>query len=678
MKPPVAPKNPVTLRTAGYERIDPYFWMRERSNPQVLRHLEAENTYTAAVMADTENLQEQLFTEITSRICQEDVSVPYFHNGYFYYTRFEKNKEYPVYCRKKNINGEEQVLLDGNKMAKGHAYYEIDDYEISPDNKTLAYCVDTEGSHVYTVYFKNLETDEIYCGSIPLASGSIAWADDNRTLFCTLLDEETFRSDKLIRYRLDTGRSVTLYTEKDEAFSIGVFRSKSEKMIFLVAESNTSSEYQYLDASHPSGVFRIIQPREKNLEYHPHHYRNRFYIITNHEAKNFQLMETSVKRPSKEYWQSLVPQSDDVLLEDLEVFDDFMVLQERKNGLIHLQIIPRHGGEKHYLDFGNEEVYTADLSVNTLYDTHFLRVEYSSLTTPYSVFDYNMTTREKILRKQQEIVGGYNPHDYIARRLYARAADGTEVPMSLVYGKNVQLNGETPLLLYGYGAYGENIDPKFSISRISLLDRGFIYAIAHIRGSQYLGRDWYENGKMLHKRNTFTDFITCAEHLIALKFTDRQHLFAMGASAGGLLMGAVLNMRPDLFKGVIADVPFVDVVTTMNDKSIPLTTGEFDEWGDPENEEHYRYMISYSPYDNVQAQAYPNILVTSALNDSQVQYWEPAKWVAKLRDMKTDSNLLLFHINMDVGHGGASGRFEHYREVTLEYAFLLKLLQTTS
>jgi oligopeptidase B len=520
-----------------------------------------------------------------------------------------------------------------------------------------------------------LETgDPIPAAGIEGTNGTLAWADDNQSLFYCLKNKETFRSEQLMKYHLGSGKFTLLYTELDETFDVDVFRSKSEEMIFLIAQSNTATEYRYLPTGDPDGDFRITQARMKNMEYHLNHYNGKFYIITNYLAKNFRLMETFVENPSKEYWKEIVGHREDVLLEDIELFHDFTVLSERKNGLIRLRIISRHDKNEHYLDFG-EETYTADLSENFLYDTHFLRVEYSSLTTHHSVFDYDMLTREKIIRKQQEVVGGYNSDDYIAHRLYVKTADNVEIPVSLVRKKSTPANGQTPLLLYGYGAYGFNIDPDFSIARISLLDRGFIYAIAHIRGSQYLGREWYEDGKMLHKRNTFTDFIACAEYLINQKYTDKQHLFAMGASAGGLLMGAVLNMRPDLFKGVIADVPFVDVITTMNDKSIPLTVGEYDEWGNPEDTAYYRYMMSYSPYDNVTAQNYPNILVTAGLHDSQVQYWEPAKWVAKLRDMKTDHNLLLLHTNMDAGHGGASGRFEHYKETALNYAFLIKLRQ---
>ncbi len=673
MKPPVAQKIPVTLNTAGHNRIDNYFWLNERENPQVISYLEQENAYTKAMMSDTEDLQERLFKEITSRIKQDDQSVPFFKNDYFYYTRYETGGEYPVYCRRKgSMDAAEEVLLNGNELAEGYSYFHVGNYEVSPNNQILAYCVDTLGRRLYTTMFKNLETGEQTGAVIDGTTGCLAWADDNKTLFYTLKNPETLRSEKLMSHRLGTNQPDRhILTDEDEAFDLEVYRSKSDQLIILLAHSNTATEYRYLKASDPEGTFRVIQPREKDLEYQVTHYQGKFYIVTNYFAKNFRLMETSVDQPSKEHWKETIPHREDVLLEEIEMFRDFMVVAERKNGLAQLCVKSMHNNSEHYVDFG-EEVYTANIAYNPSFDTQQLRFNYSSLTTPASVYDYDMQTHEKKLLKQQEVVGGYNPDDYVARRLYARTQDGKEVPISLVHRKDVVLNQQTPLLLYGYGSYGVNIDPNFNIARISLLDRGFVYAIAHIRGGQSLGRQWYEDGKLLHKRNTFTDFITCAEHLIAEKYTDTGHLFAMGGSAGGLLMGAVVNMRPDLFKGVIAAVPFVDVITTMSDKTIPLTVGEYDEWGNPEDEVYYQYMMSYSPYENVKAQEYPNMLVTTGLHDSQVQYWEPAKWVAKLRELKTDNHLLLLHTNMDAGHGGASGRFEQYHETALEYAFLCK------
>jgi len=677
MNTPIANKIPVTLITAGHERVDNYFWLNERDNPEVIAYLEAENAYTKEMMRDTEDFQERLFTEITSRIKQDDQSVPYFKNGYFYYTRYEQGGEYPVYCRRKgDMNAPEEVMLNGNTMAQEHAYFHIGDYEVSPDNRTLAYSMDTVGRRLYTIMFKDLQTGNPVGSMISGTTGSMAWADDNKTLFYTLKDPETLRSEKLMAHCRDSARPDWLiYHEEDEAFDLEVYRSKSDRMIFMVAGSNTSTEYRFLETDVPdpySKAFCVLQPREKEMEYQVEHYGNKFYIVTNYRAKNFRLMETAVERPNKENWKEIIAHRDDVLLENIEVFKDFMVVAERKNGLMQLRVRPVNG-EEHFLDFG-EEVYTANISYNPSFDTDLLRFSYSSLTTPQSAFDYNMRSRGKTLLKQQEIVGGFDPDKYIAKRLYAKAQDGKQIPVSLVCRKDTKLDGHTPLLLYGYGSYGYTIDPTFSVARISLLDRGFVFAIAHIRGGQTLGREWYEDGKLLNKRNTFTDFIACAENLIAEKYTDREHLCAMGGSAGGLLMGAVVNMRPDLFKAIVAAVPFVDVMTTMSDKTIPLTTGEYDEWGNPDNETYYQYMMSYSPYDNVTAQTYPNMLVTTGLHDSQVQYWEPAKWVAKLRELKTDNNLLLLHTNMDAGHGGASGRFEQYRETALEYAFLCKMV----
>ncbi len=674
MNPPQAQKIPATLTTAGHERVDNYFWLKERENSEVIDYLKAENAYTDTMMSDTKEFQERLFTEITSRIKQDDQSVPYFKNGYFYYSRYEKGGEYPIYCRKKgNMDAPEEVLFNCNELAKGHNYFQLGAYEVSPDNMTVAYSVDTVSRRLYTTMFKDLRTGKTLDTRIDNTDGSMAWADDNKTLFYITKDTETLRSDKLWMHRMDSGQPDNrLYTEGDETYDITVYRSKSDKMIILLIYSHTSMEYRFLSASDPLGKFRIVQQREPDLEYQATHYGDKFYIVTNYKAKNFRLMETSVSAPAKENWKEVIPHREDVFLEEVELFKDFMVVSERKNGLVNLRIKSMRGNDEHDLDFG-EEVYTAAIAYNPSFDTERLRFFYSSLTTPGTTYDYNMLTREKTLLKQQEVVGGFNPDEYIAKRLYAPAPDGKQVPVSLVYRKDTPLDGRTPLLLYGYGSYGVNMDPNFSFARISLLDRGFVFAIAHIRGGQYLGREWYDDGKLLHKRNTFTDFIACAEHLIAQKYTDTGHLFAMGGSAGGLLMGAVVNMRPDLFKGVVAQVPFVDVVTTMSDKSIPLTTGEYGEWGNPDEEQYYQYMMSYSPYDNVKAQNYPNMLVTTGLHDSQVQYWEPAKWVAKLRDMKTDHNLLLLYTNMEAGHGGASGRFEQFRETALEYAFLCKL-----
>ena len=676
MKPPVADKEPKELTTNGHTRIDNYYWLKDRDNQKVIDYLNAENTYTAAVMKDTEELQEKLYQEIVGRIRQTDESVPYKHNGYFYFIRYEEGKEYPVYCRKKEtLEAPEEVLLNVNQMAEGHDYYQVSGYVVSPDNKMIAFGVDTVSRRLYTMYFKDLETGKILDESIPLTVGRAAWANDNRTLFYAAKDERTLRPDRICKHVLGTQQPADklIWFEKDETYSAVVFRTKSEQFLMIASYSTLSTEFRFLSADDPDGRFRIIQPRGANLEYSVDHYKDKFYIVTNYEARNFRLMETGIDRTGKENWKELIPNRDDVYLDGIEIFKDHLVVAERKDGLTQLRIIDWNDWSEHYLDFG-EEVYVASISVNPEFDTHTLRFNYSSLTTPGSVYDYNMKTREKVLMKQDEVVGDFKPENYEAKRLYTVAGDSVKIPVSLVYRKGLKLNGKNPLLLYGYGSYGITIDPSFSSVRLSLLDRGFVYAIAHVRGGQIYGRQWYDDGRLLKKKNTFTDFIACAEFLVQQKYTGPDKLFAMGGSAGGLLMGAVANMRPDLFRGIIAAVPFVDVLTTMLDEGIPLTTGEYDQWGNPNVKEYYDYILSYSPYDNVAAKDYPNMLVTTGLHDSQVQYWEPAKWVAKLRATKTGNNLLLLHTNMEAGHGGSSGRFEKYRETALEYAFMLKVL----
>jgi oligopeptidase B len=676
MKPPVADKEPKELTIHGHTRVDNYFWLKIRDDRKVIDYLTAENEYTGSVMKDTEELQEKLYNEIVGRIKQNDESVPYKHNGYFYYARYEEGKEYPVYCRKKeSLEAAEEVMLNVNDMAAGYDYYHVAGYTVSPDNKMISYGVDTVSRRKYTIYFKNLETGKILEETIPVTVGRAIWANDNRSLFYATKDELTLRPDKIFKHILGTKaeEDKLVYFEEDETYSTTVFKSKSEQYLMIASFSTLSDEYRFLPADEPDGRFRIIQPRERDLEYSVDHYLDKFFIVTNYEAMNFRLMETTVDRPAKENWKELIPHRKDVYLDGIEIFRDYLVVSERKDGLTNLRVIKWADWSEHYLDFG-EEVYVASISVNPEFDTDLLRFNYSSLTTPNSVYDYNMNTHDKELKKQDEVVGDFYPGNYEAKRLYAVTGDSVRIPISLVYRKDLKLNGKNPLLLYGYGSYGITMDPSFSSVRLSLLDRGFVYAIAHIRGGQIYGRQWYEDGKLLNKMNTFSDFICCAEYLIEQKYTGTDKLFAMGGSAGGLLMGAVINMRPDLFRGIIAAVPFVDIVTTMLDEDIPLTTGEYDEWGNPNVKEYYEYMLSYSPYDNVKEQAYPDMLVTTGLHDSQVQYWEPAKWVAKLRDMKTDDNLLLLHTDMETGHGGASGRFEKYRETSLEYAFMLKLL----
>ena len=676
MKPPVAAKKPKELTIHGHTRIDPYYWLRERENPEVIAYLEAENAYREAMMKSTERLQAKVYEEMVGRIKQDDASVPYLENGYYYYTRYEEGKEYPVYCRKKgSMEAVEEILANVNEMARGHDYYHVGGMSVSPDNRYLAIGIDTVSRRKYTLRIKDLQSGEMLPDAIPLTTGRSTWAADSRTLFYTLKDDQTLRSRAILRHIRGTEASedVTVYEEVDETFSVYLFKTKSKNYIMIGSSSTLTSEYRFLPADEPQGEFRVIQPRERGLEYSVSHYGDYFYILTNLDAVNFRLMRTPVGKTTRENWEEVIGHRDAVFLEDMEIFRDYLVLEERVEGLTRLRVIRWEDGSEHDVDMG-EEVYAASISTNPEFDTRWLRFSYSSLTTPNSIFDYQMETREKKLMKQDEVVGGdFDPSHYEAHRIYATADDGKRIPMSVVYRKGIELNGQHPTLLYGYGSYGITMDPGFSSARLSLLDRGFVYAIAHIRGSQVYGRPWYEDGKLLKKMNTFTDFNDCAEFLIDTGYTSPDHLYAMGGSAGGLLMGAVINLQPELYHGVIAAVPFVDVVTTMLDEDIPLTTGEYDEWGNPNEETYYRYMLSYSPYDQVEVKAYPHLLVTTGLHDSQVQYWEPAKWVAKLRDMKTDDHLLLLYCNMDTGHGGASGRFERLKETAMEYTFLLHL-----
>lgn len=672
--PPVATKKPKELTTHGDVRVDNYYWLNERENQEVIDYLNAENDYTTAKLKHTEDFQKALFEEMKGRIKEDDQSVPYFYNGYWYITRYEKGLEYPVFSRKKDsLENEEEILIDQNELAINHAYHALGGMQVSPNNLLMAFGEDTVSRRIYTIRFKDLESGEVLEDVLQNTTGNVAWANDNKTVFYTQKDE-SLRSYKIFRHVLGTPQSedVEIFHEADETFNTGVYRSKSGAYIIIGSGATVSNEYRFLSADTPLGEFTVFQPRERHLEYSIAHYKDHFYVLTNLDAKNFRLMRTSVNATEKPNWEEVIPHRDDVLLEDLELFEDYLVLGERKNGLTGLHVMAWDGSQDYYIPF-NDAAYVVFTTVNRDYNTHLLRYGYSSLTTPATQYEFNMKTKEQTLLKQQEVVGGHNPEDYHAERLYVTAKDGAKVPVSLVYKKGMEKNGQNPVLLYGYGSYGYSIDPSFSSIRLSLLNRGFVFAIAHIRGSETMGRAWYEDGKLLNKRNTFTDFNDCAEHLIQEKFTSSEHLYAMGGSAGGLLMGAIMNMRPDLYNGIVASVPFVDVVTTMLDESIPLTTGEFDEWGNPKDPTYYDYMKSYSPYDNVTAQDYPNVLVTTGLHDSQVQYWEPAKWVAKLRDLKTDDNLLLLHTNMEAGHGGASGRFEVLKEVAMEYAFMLDL-----
>lgn len=686
IKPPVAEKKPHELTANGNTRVDNYYWMKlsdEQKNAEqkdeqttkVVNYLTAENDYLKAKMAHTEGLQEKLYNEIIGRIKQTDESVPYLDNGYWYYTRYEEGQEYPIYCRKKgSLNGKEEVLLNVNELAKGHSYYSIRGLNVSEDNNLLAYAEDSVSRRRYTVYVKDLRTGKIVEKPIPNTEGYVTWANDNKTFFYTMKDSVTLRSRWIIRHKLgaDVKNDVKVFEEKDETFYTGITKTKSKKFLVIWSGSTLTSDYQILNANTPEGSFKPFSERKRGVEYSIDHYGDKFYVVTNLDAQNFRLMETPDTKTSLENWKEKIAHRKDTLLTGIEIFKDYLVVTERARANNLMRIIDQKTGKKHYLDFG-EAAYTVYPSINIEFNSELLRYGYTSLTTPNSTYDYNMRTKEKKLLKQQEVVGGYNPEEYQTERLWATAADGTEIPMSIVYKKGIKKDGSNPTLIYGYGSYGSSSDPYFSSPLLSLLNRGFVYAIAHVRGGQEMGRQWYEDGKMFKKKNTFTDFIACSEFLIEQGYTTSDKLFANGGSAGGLLMGAIVNMRPDLYKGVLAEVPFVDVVTTMLDESIPLTTGEFDEWGNPKTQESYMYMLEYSPYDQVKAQNYPNMLVTTGFHDSQVQYWEPAKWVAKLREMKTDNNTLLLRTNMETGHGGTTGRFKVYREQAQEYAFFLDL-----
>jgi oligopeptidase B len=671
----MARKIPTPLEKHGHVRIDNYHWLRERDNPEVLAYLKAENEYAEKELAHTKALEEKLFGEIKARFKQNDMSVPYKRDGYYYYTRYEEGKEYPIYARKQgSLDAPEEVMLDANVLAAGHEFFSIGGWAVSSGRDLLAYAVDTQGRRIHTAYVKNLGSGEVLPETLPNVTENLVWANDNKTLFYAKQDETTLRQFQIYRHEIgsDPCRDQLVFQEDDETFVAYMFKSKSKKFLIIVSAQSVTQEYRYLDADDPAGEFTIFLPREREHEYHVDHFSDRFIIRTNSQAKNFRLMATPLERTARQHWQELVPHREEVYLSDFDIFADHLVLEERSRGLTQIRVLPWAGGAGHYLEFA-EPAYRAHLGTNPELDTATLRFEYTSMKTPLTVYDYDMNSRQRLLLKQEEVLGGFDAANYVTERLYARAADGVEVPLSLVYRKGLKKDGQAPLLLYGYGAYGFSIDAAFASPRLSLIDRGFVYAIAHVRGGQELGRRWYEDGKLLNKKNTFSDFIACAEFLIAQEFTNPERLFAMGRSAGGLLMGAVANLRPDLFKGIVAEVPFVDVVTTMLDASIPLTTGEYDEWGDPNDRRFYEYMLSYSPYDNVQAGHYPNLLVTAGLHDSQVQYWEPAKWVAKLRDLKTDANRLLLKTNMDAGHGGASGRFRRHLETAFSYAFLLDL-----
>jgi len=674
---PIAAIKPVRLEKHGDIRTDNYFWMNERENPEVIDYLNAENAYYEKCTAHTKQLQQALFEEMKSRIKEDDASVPYLYNGYYYITRFETGKDYPIYSRKKgSLDAPEEIMFDCNVMAEGFAYFHLSGINISDDNRYAAFGVDTVSRREYTLQIKDLETGIILPVKIEKTTGSSTWAADNKSLFYSRKDEQTLRPDQILKHCLGTAtqEDVLIYTEKDETFSTYIYRSKSKKYLIIGSDSTLTTEYRILEATNPTGRFSIFQKRTRGLEYSISHYGNSFYILTNKDkATNFQLMHTTEDATGKENWKTVIAHREETLLEGIDIFKDYLVISERTNGLTHIKIQPWQQPENaYYLPF-DSETYTAYTTTNVDFDTDILRYSYQSMKTPASVIDFNMDTRTKEVKKEQPVLGDFDKGNYTEERLWATAADGTKIPMSVVYKKGIEKNGENPLLLYAYGSYGSTMDPYFSSIRLSLLNRGFIYVIAHIRGGEELGRYWYEEGKLLQKKNTFTDFIDCSKFLIEQKYTSAKHLYAEGGSAGGLLMGAIMNMQPELYNGIIAQVPFVDVVTTMLDDSIPLTTGEYDEWGNPNDPVYYDYMKSYSPYDNVTAKEYPNLYISTGLHDSQVQYWEPAKWIAKLRALRTNKNLLFLDTNMEAGHGGASGRFEALKEVAKEYSFLLDL-----
>ena len=687
-KYPIAEKKPKKLVKHGDVRVDNYFWMRlsdeqklapvkDAHTQKVINYLEAENDYHDKITAYNKNFEEELFLEMKGRIKEDDATVPYKDNGYFYITRYEKGKQYPIYSRKKeHLEAEEQIMFDVNQMSKGYEYYKLGGLNISPNNKLAVFATDTVSRRQYFLRIKNLETEEIYKDIIDNTTGGSVWANDNKTIFYTKKNPVTLRSEKIYRHVLGTPTSedVEVYHEKDETFGTYVTISKSKKYIIIGSYSTTSTEAQFLEADNPTGEFKILQPRVKDLEYNVAHYKEHFYLLTNKDkATNFKLMKTPVTKTTLENWIDVIPHREDTLLEDFSIFKEYLVLEERSNGLNKVRIKRWDNKEDYYLPF-NEDTYSVGVYGNPEFDTDIIRYSYNSFTTPSSIIDFNMNDKTKDIKKEQEVLGGkFKKENYISKRVWAPARDGKKVAISLVYHKDTQLNENTPLLQYAYGSYGYTIPDSFSTTRLSLLDRGFVYALAHIRGSEYLGRNWYEDGKMLNKKNTFTDFIDCSKYLIVNKYTSSKHLYAMGGSAGGLLMGAIINMNPELYNGIIAAVPFVDVISTMLDDSIPLTTGEYDEWGNPNDKEFYDYIKSYSPYDQVDSKAYPNMLVTTGFHDSQVQYWEPAKWVAKLRELKTDDNLLLLRTNMGAGHGGASGRFEALKETAKDYTFILAL-----
>lgn len=679
-KPPIAEKQNHIREIHGEKVNDPYYWMidyfkKGKDSTKVVNYLTAENAYLETMMADTKQLREKLFKEMKARIKEKDESVPVFKNGYYYYSRTETGKQYFKYCRKKgSLSAPEEILLDVDQMAEGKAYYAATGFSISPDNSKLIFGVDDVSRRQYSLFLKDLNTGKITDLGIKNTEGNAVWAADNQTIFYTAKNDVTLLSEKIKRHTLgtDPSKDAVVYEEKDNTNYIGVGKSKNEKYIMIYSSATTSSEVRYLPADDPNGGFKVFQPRMKDVLYDITPLEDKFLITTNKDALNFKVMETPINKTGVENWKDLIPHRKDVLMLGIDEFKNFLVFSERQNGLSQLVIQDRKTQKKEFLKF-DEPAYMIRSMNNPEYNTDNFRFAYTSMITPSSQYEQNLVTGKRTLLKQQEVLGGYDKNLYTTERVFATAKDGTKIPVSIVYKKNFEKNGKNPLLLYGYGSYGNSMEATFSSTRLSLLDRGFAFAIAHIRGGQEMGRQWYEDGKMMKKINTFTDFIDAGEFLVKEKYTSPEHLYAQGGSAGGLLMGAVVNMKPELWKGVIAQVPFVDVVNTMLDESIPLTTNEYDEWGNPNNKDAYFYMKSYSPYENIQKKNYPNILITTGLHDSQVQYFEPAKWAAKLRDMKTDKNAVLLKTEMAYGHGGASGRFDYLKDVAWDYAFLLKL-----
>ena len=676
MNAPKAKKIEKLLEIHNDKRNDPYFWMNERENPEVIKYLADENDYTDFVMKETEDLQNDLYEEMKARYKKDDESLPYFFNQYWYIVRYEDGKEYPIFSRKfQTLENEEEILLDANILAEGNEYFDIGSISISVNNDILSFSTDIVGRRIYKIFFKNLKTGEIYKDEINNTTGKAVWSSDNNYVFYIRKDE-SLRAFQIHRHELgtETEKDILIFHEEDETFDVNVYKTKTLDYIFISSSSTNEDEHRFIPANDVFADWKIIQERTEDLEYSVEHYQDDFYIVTNaDDATNFKIVKTKVENPAIENWEDFIPHRENVLLEGFEIFSDYFVLEERESGLLQIKIIESKTGDSHYLPF-SDPTYTAYIGTNMEFETEKLRFGYTSLTKPASTFEYDMKEKTTKLLKEQEVLGGkFNKENYISERIWATARDGKQVPISLVYHKDTLKSENTPLLLYGYGSYGHTVDASFSSTRLSLLDRGYIFAIAHIRGGEYLGREWYEDGKMLHKKNTFFDFIDAAKHLISENYTSPKHLYAMGGSAGGLLVGAVMNYNPELFNGIVAQVPFVDVVSTMLDDTIPLTTGEYDEWGNPNEKEYYDYMKSYSPYDNIEAKNYPNILITTGFHDSQVQYWEPAKWTAKLRELKTDDNILIFKTDMSSGHGGASGRFESLKEIALEYAFLLEI-----